>query len=73
MVTASAPHEAIVGGLPDGATIVALPGEALDMVHVFATERATLGRKPAGYREAIEPDAMIWVLWRRKPQAFRPI
>ena len=31
-----------------------------------ATERATLGKRLAGYRKAIVPDGMIWVSWPKK-------
>jgi hypothetical protein len=66
VVGAPAAYETIVGALPDGAAIVARPGKTLDMVHVFATERATLGKRLAGYRKAIAPDGMIWVSWPKK-------
>jgi hypothetical protein len=36
------------------------------MVHLFATEPATLGDKLRRHREAIAPDGMIWVSWPKK-------
>jgi hypothetical protein len=66
VVGAPAAYETIVGKLPDGAVIVARPRTTVDMIHVFATERAMLGRKLADYRKAIGPDGMIWVSWPKK-------
>jgi hypothetical protein len=63
---APAPYEKIVGKLPDAATVVARLGKQLDMIHVFATERAALGNKLADYRNAIAPDGMLWLSWPKK-------
>jgi hypothetical protein len=58
----------IVGPLPAGVTIVPRPTvkAPLDMVHVFATEAASLADKLTSYREAIAPGGMIWVSWPKK-------
>jgi hypothetical protein len=56
----------LVGGLPAQATMVSEPRSALDMVHLFATEAATLGDRLRLYRDAIAPDGMVWVSWPKK-------
>ena len=63
---APAPYEKIVGKLPDAATVVARLGKQLDMIHVFATERAALGNKLADYRNTIAPNGMLWLSWPKK-------
>jgi hypothetical protein len=66
VAAAPAPYEKIVGKLPDAATLLARPGRELDMIHVFASARAELAGKLAGYRQAIAPDGMIWISWPKK-------
>jgi hypothetical protein len=58
----------IVGPLPADVAIVSRPTAKapLDMVHVFATEAASLAEKLRDYRAAIAPDGMIWVSWPKK-------
>ena len=59
-------YDELVGGLPDGAKIVARAKAPLDMVHLFATKAAGLKDKLQGFRKAIAPDGMIWVSWPKK-------
>src|SRR5260221_6815952 len=63
---APAAYEEIVGKLPDAAAVVARLGKQVDMVHVFAAERAALAKELVAYRKAIRPDAMVWVSWPKK-------
>jgi hypothetical protein len=63
---APATYGDIVGELPAQVTIVPRLRAAVDMVHVFATEAAALGDKLPAYRDAIEPDGMVWVSWPKK-------
>ena len=63
---APASYETIVGKLPDHAMLVARPKAPLDMVHLFATEAASLGKKLKTYRDVIAPDGVIWVSWPKK-------
>lgn len=63
---APAPYEAIVGKLPSDATLSPRAKAPLDMVHLFVTEAAALGKKLSSYRSAIFPDGMIWVSWPKK-------
>ena len=54
----------LLGGLPDGVSLDA--GDALDFVHVFATDRAELAAHLAALTDAIKPNGMIWVSWPKK-------
>ena len=66
--TAGAPaaYGDIVGKLPEQVTVVTRLRAGIDMVHVFATEAAAPGSKLAAYRDAIEPDGMVWVSWPKQ-------
>jgi hypothetical protein len=62
---APAAYANIVGQLPDDVKIASRLKAPLDMVHVFATEEASLGKRLFASRAAI-PDGMIWVSWPKK-------
>jgi hypothetical protein len=66
--TAGAPatYGDIVGALPPQMSVLTRLSGIVDMVHVFATEAAALGSKLRAYRDAIEPDGMVWVSWPKK-------
>ena len=55
-----------LGPLPPGAAIVARPGPAIDIAHVFATRRARLAHELTRLRTALRPDAATWVSWPKK-------
>jgi hypothetical protein len=63
---APATYGDIVGELPAQVTIVPHLRASVDMVHVFVTKAAALGDKLPAYRDAIEPDGMVWVSWPKK-------
>jgi len=52
--------------LPQGVRFVDRPGDAVDVAHVFVTERETLGRQLAVLREQLRPDAALWVSWPKR-------
>ncbi len=56
----------IVGKLPVQVIVASRLTGKVDMIHVFATEVAALADKLPIYREAIEPDGMVWVSWPKK-------
>ncbi len=62
---APAAYGDIVGKLPADVTVTTRLAGAVDMVHLFATEAAALGKLRV-YRDAIAPDGMIWVSWPKK-------
>jgi hypothetical protein len=63
---APAAYGDIVGKLPADVTVATRLKAPLDMVHVFATERAGLAGKLRACRDAIAPDGMVWVSWPKK-------
>jgi hypothetical protein len=63
---APATYGDIIGQLPAGVTTASRLKAPLDMVHLFATERAGLATHLRSYRDAITPDGMIWVSWPKK-------
>jgi len=56
----------LVGPLPAGVKITTGPKPPPHMMHVFATQAAGLAGKLRSYREAVAPDATIWVSWPKK-------
>jgi hypothetical protein len=66
--TAGAPadYRALLGPLPENATIVAKIGKELDLVHVFAKSRSELADLLIRYRGRIKQDGAIWVSWPKK-------
>jgi hypothetical protein len=63
---APAAYGDIVGELPAQVVIAPRLTGSVDMIHVFATEVTMLGDKLPIYRDAINPDGMIWVSWPKK-------
>ena len=63
---APATYGDIIGQLPAGVTTTSRLKAPLDMVHLFATERAGLATHLRSYRDAIAPDGMVWVSWPKK-------
>ena len=66
MAGAPGPYETIVGKLPAQASIVSRLTGALDLIHIFASERQVLADRLARCRDAIRPDGMIWISWPKK-------
>jgi hypothetical protein len=56
----------IVGQLPAQVTVARRLTGKVDMIHVFATKAAALAVKLPAYRDAIQPDGMVWVSWPKK-------
>ena len=52
--------------LPADVVFLGRPGTGLDLVHLFCTELAALGRKLDAYQTCIAPNGMIWVSWPKK-------
>jgi hypothetical protein len=63
---APAAYANIVGQLPDDVKIASRLKAPFDMVYVFVTEEASLGKRLFASRAAIAPDGMIWVSWPKK-------
>ena len=54
-------YRTLLGSLPMSVAFGSKPDDKTDLVHLFATERAALGRGLASYRVSLRPDAVIWV------------
>ncbi len=52
--------------LPAGVAFEKRAGPAVDVAHLFVTERADLARHLKALREALRPDAALWVSWPKK-------
>ena len=54
-----------LGPLPAGSTRAAALRGRFDFIHAFFEDEATLLREFAALRDALEPDGMLWVSWRK--------
>ena len=63
---APADYRELLEPLPAGVTFSKTVRPATDVVHLFVTERAVLARELAALREAIRPDAAVWVSWPKQ-------
>jgi len=52
--------------LPGSVQFVARLGESVDIVHLFTARRAELAQVLARCREALAPQAAVWVSWPKK-------
>ncbi|HKV51778.1 MAG TPA: DUF3052 domain-containing protein [Gemmatimonadaceae bacterium] len=59
-------YAAIVKPLPDNVTVVARASRSTNIVHIFATRAAELGKALERYRGALDPAAAVWVSWPKK-------
>jgi len=61
-----------VAPLPAGVQTVPRIDAHTDVIHVFATRRAALGKMLRTALRDMRPDAAIWVSWRTRAAASRP-
>jgi hypothetical protein len=68
VVLAGAPdgYRRLVEPLPDGVTFAARLSGRTDIVHVFATRKADLGKALKSYRATLKPESAVWVSWPKK-------
>lgn len=59
-------YRASLEPLPESVAFASRLSEAVDVIHVFATQRAKLASALAGYRRAMRADASLWVSWPKK-------
>ena len=52
--------------LPEGVVFEATVSNQTDLVHLFATRESELARELVALREALRPNAMVWVSWPKK-------
>lgn len=61
-----AEYSALVGALPPGLQRVSALSTAVNVVHLFVTERQVLGAQLQRLRERLSPEAVVWVSWPKK-------
>jgi hypothetical protein len=66
LAQAPANYKTLVAPLPDGVTFVSKATNTTDVAHVFATKRGVLEKTLRTLRNALKPDAAIWVSWPKK-------
>ena len=59
-------YRELVSPWPEGARLVAEADAQADLVHLFVTERAVLGREAARLRRMLRDDAVLWISWPKK-------
>jgi hypothetical protein len=58
--------ERLVEPLPPGVVFERTAGPAVDIAHVFVTDKWQLVRHLAALRKKLEPHAAVWVSWPKK-------
>lgn len=67
LVTGAPKHfRKLLDPLPPGVVFVKEVSTAVDIAHVFATERRELARELGSLRKKLRPDAVVWVSWPKK-------
>ena len=66
LVGPPANYRELVAPLPEGVLFVPRMGKTTDIVHVFATERATLEKAIRAALAKLRPDGAIWASWPKK-------
>jgi hypothetical protein len=56
----------LLAPLPDGVAFAARVSGSTDIVHLFVTQSEELAGELAVLRQAIRPDATVWVSWPKK-------
>jgi hypothetical protein len=59
-------YASLLAPLPDGVTCVNKLTNSVDVVHLFTTSASELETKLRRWRDAIRPDATIWISWPKK-------
>jgi len=59
-------YKTLVAPWPDGAALVAKADAKTGLVHLFVTERQVLAAQAKKMRQALAPDAVLWVSWPKK-------
>ena len=59
-------YEALLGALPEGASITSQPRDGMAFVHLFVKSAADLGATLKRLRKTIVSDGVIWVSWPKR-------
>jgi len=60
------PDRFSIGRLPTGTEVAKTARGPLDVVVLFVTRRAELGRRFPALAKALDPDGRLWVAWPKK-------
>jgi hypothetical protein len=52
--------------IPQGVTFRSRPSSAIDVAHLFVTGTRSLARELPKLRQALRPDAVLWVSWPKR-------
>jgi hypothetical protein len=66
LAQAPANYQTLVSPLPHGVTFVSRPSTTTDLAHVFTSKRRELEKTLRALRNALRPDAAIWVSWPKR-------
>ena len=66
LLDAPANYQTLVAPLPAGVELGQRMGRATDIVHVFSTKRAQLGKALRAALAKLRSDAVIWASWPKK-------
>jgi hypothetical protein len=66
VVGAPAEYESLLAPLPPAVVFVSLPDSRVDIAHVFVTQRDELATALGQLRDALNPDAALWISWPKK-------
>ena len=59
-------YHALLEPLPPSVQFASKIDTSIDVVHIFATRRATLARTLATLRKRLDPHAIVWISWPKK-------
>jgi hypothetical protein len=65
-LAAPADYVALLAPLPADVTFEPRADARTDVAHLFVREREELARRLAALREALRPDAALWISWPKK-------
>jgi hypothetical protein len=66
LVGAPSGYRKLVEPLPEGVGFAARLSDRTDIVHVFSTRKAELGKALKGFRSKLKADGVVWVSWPKK-------
>ena len=62
-----APDDLALGeGMPPGVEVLARAGKGLDVVVLFSTSGAEIGRRFLGLARSLDPTGRLWIAWPKK-------
>lgn len=66
VVDGPANYRELVKPLPDGVKLVSRIADSTDVVHLFATKKASLAKSLKAFRSKLRTDGAVWVSWPKK-------